>query len=190
MKKLLVSILIISLIGGLLSGCKDKKNEESEQQITDPPKSLEPTSPIPSTTPVSTPIPTPEPTPKQTYDPARMAKNFILPDEVEPIIEGAIEGYDFTIPYDTEKWFQVDNKNMFVMKFAHIDSSFPWTVTSSNNSYLVNTVRTSDYDYLVLKFMQANTETIIIFEAVNEDGVVGGTLSDSPNGIYFAVANR
>jgi len=190
MKKLLISILIISLIGGLLSGCKDKKNDESEQQISDPPKSLEPTSPNPSTTPTLTHIPTPEPTPKNTYDPIRMAKNFILPEESEVLMEGAIGGYDFTVPYDTDKWFQVDNKNMFVMKFDHIDPNFPWTITSSSNSYLLKTIRKPDYDYLILKFMRANTETLVVFKAINEDGVVGGTLSDSPNGIYFAVANR
>lgn len=189
MKKLLVSILVIGLIVGLLSGCNNKKNDESEQQISDSPISHGTTSPTPSTIPALTPTSTPEPTPKSTYDPALLASNFILPGELDSLIEGTIGGYDFTVPYDAEKWFQVDNKNIFVMKFEHIDSSFPWAVTSSNNAYLVKTISKPDYDYLVLKFIRANTETLVVFEAINEDGVVGGTLSDSPNGIYFAVAN-
>lgn len=184
MKKILVSILVISLIGGLLSGCNNKKNNNSEQESSTPIPSQISLSPTPTITTTS------EPNPASTYDPARMANNFILPDELESVIEGSIGGYDFTVPYDSEKWFQVDNKNIFVMKFEHIDPSFPWTITSSSNSYLVKTVRKPDYDYVVVKFMRANTETLIVFEAINEDGVVGGTLSDSPNGIYFAVANR
>ncbi len=186
MKKILVSILALTLIVVMLSGCNNNKNKDSEQQITAPPKSQAPT---PSTAPAQTETPAPEPTPIYTYDPESMAKNFITPEELESVVEGTSGGYDFTIPYDTEKWFQVDNKNIFVMKFEHIDTNFPWTITTNSNSFIVKTIRKSDYDYLVLKFIRANTETLIIFEAINEDGIVGSTLSDSPNGIYFAVAN-
>ena len=58
MKKVLVIILIIGLIGCLFYGCKNNEIEEIEQQISDAPTSQEPittqtlaSSPTPTTTP-------------------------------------------------------------------------------------------------------------------------------------------
>ncbi len=183
MKKVLVIILIISLIGCLLYGCKNNEIEEIEQQISVPP-----TSQGPITTQTLAPSPTPTPKPTATPDYSSMPTNFILPKESDELVGSTGGGYDFTVPYDSEIWFPVDNKHTYVMKFEHVDPNFPWTVTSSNNVAVINTIREPDYDYLVLKFMQSNTETIVIFEAINEDGIVGSSLGDAPGGIHFAVA--
>ena len=134
------------------------------------------------------PTPTTTPKPTATPDYSNMPANFILPEELDEFVEGTGGGYDFTVPYDSENWFQVDNKNIFVMKFEHVDSNFPWTATSSNNVSVINTIRKPDYDYLVLKFIQSNTETVVVFEAINEDGIVGSSLGDAQEGIHFAVA--
>ena len=56
------------------------------------------------------------------------------------------------------------------------------------NAFVIDTYRDSQYDYIVLKFMKSNTETVIVFEAINEDGIVGSSLGDAPEGIHFAVA--
>lgn len=199
MKKALIIVLIISLSVISLSGCGyNKRIEELEQQVTKLQESLEEItsveSPMPTPeltkTPVRTTNPTQAPvtTPTRTLDPSKMADNFILPEELETLIKGTGGGYDFTIPYDVDKWYQVDDKNTFVMKFNHIAPDFPWTITSSNNVYELMILREPDYDYLVLKFIRSNTETLVVFEAINEDGVVGSSLSENPDGIYFAVA--
>lgn len=162
---------------GILYGCSSE-GEDVIPLTTGPQKPTESTQNPATTTPEATPVTVSFP----------KSENYIPPEELNSIVEGTGGGYDFSVPFDSDKWVQVDDKNTFVMKFERVDSEFPWTATSIQNAFVTMTFRDSQYDYIVMKFIKPNTETLVVFEAVNEDGVVGSSLGDAPEGIYFAVA--
>ena len=189
--KILNIVMVVLLVATLAVGIVTCAGVFTRTEVVpEPTPTVEPT-PTPTIEP--TPTPTIEPTPTPTIEPTPTptpSDIWIDPEDLTHVISECGGGYDLDIEFDVTEWLPVNNQDVFVLKISELAPQYTWKVVQgSNNVMNLATIKRNGYDYILVKFLMPNTETLVKILPVDVNNNAGGWYTPAPDGLYFAVAD-